>query len=56
MSVSSALRLADSEALDLHIAGTTRGQVIGQAPPAGTVVVGRIRTVQLRVARLREEG
>ncbi|MFP6639086.1 MAG: penicillin-binding transpeptidase domain-containing protein, partial [Myxococcota bacterium] len=56
VSVSSAHRLAASETLDLHITGAAQGEVIGQAPPAGTVVVGRHRTVQLRVARSREGG
>lgn len=56
VSVARAQQIADTETLDLEISGPRRGHVIDQNPPAGTVLVGQPRTVELQVAVLREGG
>ena len=56
VSVTRAQQIADTETLDLEISGPRRGHVIDQNPPAGTVLVGLPRTVELQIAVLQEGG
>ncbi|MEE3326038.1 MAG: penicillin-binding transpeptidase domain-containing protein [Myxococcota bacterium] len=56
VSVTRAVQIAETETLDLEISGPQHGQVVDQSPAAGTVMIGRLRTVELQVAALREGG
>ena len=51
-----ARRIADQEALEVHIHGSGSGRVVGQAPAAGTIVVGEDRIIILSFSVHQEEG
>ena len=51
-----ARRLADRESLEVHIHGSGNGRVVGQAPAAGTIVVGEDRIVILSFSMRQGEG
>ena len=51
-----ARRIANQEALEIHIHGTGSGRVVGQAPAAGTIVMGEDRIIILSFSVQQEEG
>ena len=55
-SLKDARSIADREALEVHIHGSTSGRVVGQAPAAGTIVMGEDRVIILSFSIHQEEG
>ncbi|MAI78905.1 MAG: hypothetical protein CL917_08195 [Deltaproteobacteria bacterium] len=55
-SLAAARSMAANETLDLEITGSGQGHVVKQMPAAGTVLIGRKRTVRLRISAQSEGG
>ncbi|MAJ60786.1 MAG: hypothetical protein CBC48_12775 [bacterium TMED88] len=55
-SLKDARRIAHQEALEVHIHGSGSGRVVGQAPAAGTIVMGEDRVIILSFSVHQEEG